>query len=93
MSKLDDLIGILTQENKRIHAQEADDKPSLTLLLVSAIHKALIEIRYGAPVDEFKDLAILHLIVDGATSGHSTDSIRNFVMDLKQDSQKEDDSD
>lgn len=83
MSKLDDLIGILTQENKRIHAKEADDKPSLTLLLVEAIHKALVEIKYGAPVNEFKDLAILHLIVDGASSGYSTESIRNFVMDLK----------
>jgi hypothetical protein len=91
VSQLDDIIAAVRHRAAAISERDEQFRPDLGALLVSAIGTAMLEIRRGAPSDEFKELTVLHFIQLGDQAGYTSDELRPFLQDVK--TGEEDDED
>lgn len=80
-STFQDLMTLLHSEFERIQTS-TDNNPErrhLVDILADGISKSLKEVRSGANVQEFKDSAVIHMLVDGSKEGYSYQELRDFV--------------
>lgn len=83
MSRLDNLVNAILEEAERVNKAEEDPRVHLTVLLVRAIERTMLEIKRGADSEDFQDLAVINLIIMGAQENYTTAEMGAFVRELK----------
>ena len=82
-SRLGDLVGAILQEAARINQSEEDTRTELSVLLIRAIEKTMVEIKRGANSEDFQDHTVINLIIMGASEDYTADEMKLFIADLK----------
>lgn len=92
-SSFQDLMTLLHNEFERIQtsAEQNPERRNLVDILADGISKSLKEIRAGGKAQEFKDSAVIHLLVDGSKEGYSYEELRDFVQLITDKEFEEDD--
>lgn len=82
---ISDLMEALRSEVDRIARTRAheDQTEALSELLLESINKTLREIKLGARAEEFQELTIINFVVSADEAGYSTETIADFVNELK----------
>lgn len=85
MSSLSDLINVIKTANESFEDPDSAGRVDLGVLFAQSIRKTMKDIHHGANSDEFADLVIINLILEGDKQGYSTDELHEFIMTLKSD--------
>lgn len=83
-----DLVNVIRSKSALI-SDKADDREDLGVLFMKSLRKTVVEIQNGANSEEFADLTVINLIILGDKEGYSAEEMREFIEDLKNDNDGE----
>lgn len=88
MSKLSDLIAIISQEKDEREKRNSDSRPDLSDLLFDSIRQTNREIKDGEEY-LFQDLTIVNLLIKAVHENYETKEVEDFVLSLKNDEEEQ----
>lgn len=85
-----DLVNVIRSKSALI-SEKVDDREDLGVLFMRSLRKTVVDIQNGANSEEFADLTVINLIILGDKEGYSPEEMREFIEDLKNDDENDED--
>lgn len=84
-----DLVNVIRSKSALI-SDKVDEREDLGVLFMRSLRKTVVDIQNGANSEEFADLTVINLIILGDKEGYSPEEMREFIEDLKNDDENDD---